>query len=126
MGLKTIRGIGVFALFAMLKLLAGGVKAIPAAKTLNSRSLAANPEPKIREFLAYCRVEKGLAAHTLAAYRRDLAKWPNNGWSLYGLSQCLRARGADDEAQRIEMQFLKTWSNSGLRIGSSCLCVPKI
>lgn len=58
----------------MLKLPIGGVKAIPAAKTLNSRSLTPNLEPKLREFLAYCRVEKGLAANTLAAYRRDLTK----------------------------------------------------
>ncbi len=58
-------------------------------------------------------------------YRQDLAKWPNNGWALYGLSRCLRARNATAEAEQVEMQFLKTWSQSDIRIGSSCLCIPK-
>jgi integrase/recombinase XerD len=32
-------------------------------------------EPYIRAFLAYLRGEKGLAANTIAAYRRDMEKF---------------------------------------------------
>ena len=32
------------------------------------------PAPQVEEYLFYCRSEKGLAANTLSAYRRDLAK----------------------------------------------------
>ena len=33
-----------------------------------------NPSPQVEEYLFYCRAEKGLAANTLSAYRRDLSK----------------------------------------------------
>jgi predicted Zn-dependent protease len=33
-------------------------------------------------------------------YRRDLARFPNNGWSLYGLSRSLYRQGKITEARR--------------------------
>ncbi len=57
-------------------------------------------------------------------YRDDLRKWPENGWSLLGLSKCLRARGAHAEAEDVEKRFRAVWSRSDVQIGSSCLCVP--
>ncbi len=57
-------------------------------------------------------------------YREDLAEWPDNGWSLYGLAQCLRARGAATEAEQVDRKFQKVWSRADTRIGSSCMCVP--
>jgi tetratricopeptide (TPR) repeat protein len=56
-------------------------------------------------------------------YREDLKKWPENGWSLHGLSRCLRARGADEEAGKVEARFRNVWSRADAPIGSSCLCV---
>jgi tetratricopeptide (TPR) repeat protein len=56
-------------------------------------------------------------------YREDLKRWPNNGWSLYGLETCLRARGAHDEADQVRAQFARAWKNADTRIGASCLCV---
>ena len=56
-------------------------------------------------------------------YRADLAKWPENGWSLFGLSECLRARAAAGEAGQIERRFSKAWSHADTRISSTCLCV---
>jgi tetratricopeptide (TPR) repeat protein len=58
-------------------------------------------------------------------YRADLAEWPENGWSLFGLAKCLRARGAA-EAEEVEKRFQKAWSKSDTNIGSSCLCVRSV
>ncbi len=59
------------------------------------------------------------------AYRQDLKHWKENGWSLYGISRCLRAGGASEEAAAYEARFRKAWSRSDTPIGSSCMCVPK-
>lgn len=58
-------------------------------------------------------------------YRQDLQKWPENGWSLYGLSRCLRAAGQSAEAAKVEARFQKVWSRPDVPIESSCLCIPK-
>lgn len=58
-------------------------------------------------------------------YREDLKKWPENGWSLYGLSRCLRAAGQSVEAAKVEARFQKVWSRADAPIQSSCLCIPK-
>ncbi|HMQ14598.1 MAG TPA: hypothetical protein PKC49_01375 [Phycisphaerae bacterium] len=60
-----------------------------------------------------------------AVYREDLKRWPDNGWSLYGLAQCLKARGADEEAAAVEARFARAWSRSDTKISSSCLCVSR-
>jgi tetratricopeptide (TPR) repeat protein len=57
-------------------------------------------------------------------YREDLAKWPENGWSLYGLSRCLQQRGANAEAEKVAERLRKTWSRADVPISSSCRCVP--
>jgi tetratricopeptide (TPR) repeat protein len=58
-------------------------------------------------------------------YREDLEDWPENGWSLYGLGRCLRARGATADAEIVEKRFRAVWSGADATIGSSCMCVPK-
>ena len=78
----------------------------------------------VRHTLGAVLVSAGRFAEAEKAYREDLAKWPENGWSLYGLSRCLRVRGATEEADQIEQRFRKTWSRADSPIDSSCLCVP--
>jgi tetratricopeptide (TPR) repeat protein len=56
-------------------------------------------------------------------YREDLAKWPENGWSLFGLAQCLDALGKKDEAAAVRKRFDKVWSNADTKLTSTCLCV---
>ncbi|MBW7904516.1 MAG: tetratricopeptide repeat protein [Phycisphaerae bacterium] len=60
-----------------------------------------------------------------AVYREDLKRWPENGWALYGLAQCLKARGADEEAAAVEARFARAWSRADTKISSSCLCVSR-
>jgi len=57
-------------------------------------------------------------------YREDLAKIPENGWSLYGLERSVRALGREDEADALEKRFKAVWKKGDLDITSSCMCLP--
>jgi tetratricopeptide (TPR) repeat protein len=59
----------------------------------------------------------------LKVYEADLKVWPENAWSLYGSSQCLRALGKNAEATSFEERFRKVWAQADIQIGSTCLCV---
>jgi tetratricopeptide (TPR) repeat protein len=59
-------------------------------------------------------------------YRQDLKKWPENGWSLFGLQRCLAAQGNQDEAARVQARFDKTWSQADVKLNSSCFCQPGV
>lgn len=58
-------------------------------------------------------------------YREDLEKWPENGWSLYGLARSLQMQGKADEAREVMGRFEKVWTRADAPIGSSCLCIPE-
>jgi tetratricopeptide (TPR) repeat protein len=55
-------------------------------------------------------------------FREDLARFPENGWSLLGLSRALRGRGATAEAAEAQRRFDKAWSRADVRISSPCFC----
>ncbi len=57
-------------------------------------------------------------------YRADLEKWPNNGWSLYGLSKALRAQGKTAEADKYDELYRQAWSRADEPIDTSCKCIP--
>jgi tetratricopeptide (TPR) repeat protein len=58
-------------------------------------------------------------------YREDLARLPDNGWSLLGLAESLREQHKDtDEAAQTKAKFEKIWAKADLKINSSCLCRP--
>ncbi len=50
-----------------------------------------------------------------AAYRQDLAIYPDNGWSLYGLWQSLFAQGNVNEAMQVKQKFDKAWQNADIQ-----------
>lgn len=76
-----------------------------------------------RHTLGAILVDAGRYDEAEKVYRDDLKRWPENGWSLYGLTKCLRARGATAEADAVEKRFKQTWSGADVQIGSSCMCV---
>jgi tetratricopeptide (TPR) repeat protein len=78
----------------------------------------------VRHTLGAVLSSAGRYAEAETVYRDDLRDWPENGWSLYGLAKCLRAKGETAEADAVEQRFRKTWSRADIAIGSSCLCVP--
>lgn len=80
----------------------------------------------VRHTLGAVLVSAGRYEEAERLYREDLAKWPENGWSLHGLYQSLHARGIGAEAALLEKRFRNAWSRADTPIGSSCLCVPGV
>jgi len=59
-------------------------------------------------------------------YRDDLARLPENGWSLLGLAESLRHQKKNaDEVAQTRAKFKRVWAKADLTITSSCLCQPK-
>lgn len=56
-------------------------------------------------------------------YRADLKEWPENGWALYGLMQCLEAQNDTSGAKEIGPRFRAAWSRADTPIDVTCLCV---
>ncbi|TWU13316.1 Tetratricopeptide repeat protein [Symmachiella macrocystis] len=59
-------------------------------------------------------------------YREDLAKWPRNGWSLYGLSRALELQGKTEEADGYRQLYRGVWAQADEPLGTSCKCIPKL
>ncbi|MBX3377893.1 MAG: hypothetical protein KF678_12925 [Phycisphaeraceae bacterium] len=76
-----------------------------------------------RHALGAILLAEGRAKEAEEVYREDLKRWPENGWSLYGLSQSMRRQGSPEYAGMYE-RFRKAWSRADIEIASSCLCVP--
>jgi tetratricopeptide (TPR) repeat protein len=67
----------------------------------------------------------GRFAEAEQIYRDDLKRLPENGWSLFGLSQALAAQQKDGlELEATRARFQKVWAKADVKITSSCLCRP--
>ncbi len=56
----------------------------------------------------------GRAAEAAEVFREDLARFPANGWALYGLAESLRRQGRRSEALRVQSQFRAAWARADL------------
>jgi tetratricopeptide (TPR) repeat protein len=74
-----------------------------------------------RQNLGAVLLEAGKPAQAEVVYRADLKRNPNNGWSLFGLEQCLKARKAVKEAAAVEAQFKAAWAHADVTLTSSRL-----
>lgn len=61
----------------------------------------------------------GKAADAEAVYRAELQRNPQNGWSLHGLAQSLRAQQRNAEAAEVEKRFADAWKNADVKLASS-------
>jgi len=77
-----------------------------------------------RHSLGATLVREGRFPEAEAVYREDLARLPENGWALYGLSECLRRERRPEEAAEVEARFRRIWARSDTPIHSSCFCQP--
>ncbi len=80
----------------------------------------------IRHALGATLLQEGRYAEAEKVYREDLARLPENGWSLYGLGRSLRLQGKDAEAEEVETRFDAVWANADTRLRSSCFCQPGV
>ncbi len=61
----------------------------------------------LRESLGVALLKAGRNGEAENVYREDLKRFPENGWSLYGLAAALRAQGKTVEAAAVEGRFQK-------------------
>jgi tetratricopeptide (TPR) repeat protein len=73
----------------------------------------------IRQTLGAVLLEADLAAEAEAVYREDLAVYPKNGWSLFGLMQSLEAQGRSTEAAEAQAQFEEAWQYADVTLSAS-------
>ena len=73
----------------------------------------------IRESLGAALLNAGQSAQAEAVYREDLKRFPENGWSLFGLAAALRAQGKSAEAAAVDQRFSKAWSAADVRLTAS-------
>jgi tetratricopeptide (TPR) repeat protein len=50
------------------------------------------------------------------AFRQDLVRYPNNGWSLHGLAEALRAQGRTREADEVAAKFNRVWARADVSL----------
>jgi tetratricopeptide (TPR) repeat protein len=73
----------------------------------------------VRQALGAVLLSAGRAAEAEQVYRDDLAEWPKNGWSLYGLSRSLGAQKKTDEAAWTGHGFQRAWARADVELTAS-------
>jgi tetratricopeptide (TPR) repeat protein len=72
-----------------------------------------------RQALGAVLLQAGRAREAEAVYRADLAAYPRNGWSLFGLAQSLAAQGRAAEADAARTGFEHAWARADVELGAS-------
>lgn len=80
----------------------------------------------VRHSLGAALMQEHRFAEAEQVYRDDLARLPDNGWSLLGLAQSLHQQGRHEEAAATDARFHAIWAKADVQIKSSCLCQPGI
>jgi tetratricopeptide (TPR) repeat protein len=73
-----------------------------------------------RQLQAAALVEARRFAEAEKIYCEDLKRHPDNGWSLFGLIQCLRAQGQSEAAAEVERRFRDAWKHADVTLTASC------
>ncbi|MGH6691470.1 MAG: tetratricopeptide repeat protein [Gammaproteobacteria bacterium] len=124
--LRTLLGIGSLVLEGEMKAYAKDYDGAVAAftKAIDQEDHLRYIEPPdwffpVRHNLGAVLLEAGRPAEAEKVYRQDLVTFPENGWSLFGLSQSLRAQGDFDGAREVEARFYNAWTNADVTLASS-------
>lgn len=102
--------------------LASGINHFREAVKIEDTGLYFEP-PKwyypVRQSLGAALLKAGRHAEAEAVYREDLKRFPENGWSLYGLSAALKAQGKSADAAAAEQRFTKAWEGADVKLAAS-------
>jgi tetratricopeptide (TPR) repeat protein len=69
----------------------------------------------LRQQLGALLLAAGRPKEAETAYRADLIRYPNNGWSLHGLAVTLKAQGRAQEAAAADAEFQKAWARADVK-----------
>jgi hypothetical protein len=72
-----------------------------------------------RQALGAVLLAAGHAREAEVVYWEDLRRHAENGWSLFGLAQALRAQGKNPEAEAVQARFDKAWSRADVKLTAS-------
>jgi tetratricopeptide (TPR) repeat protein len=72
----------------------------------------------VRPALGAALLAAGRPAEAEAVYRADLARFPENGWSLFGLAQSVARQGRAAEAASIDQRFRRTWQHADFELSA--------
>jgi tetratricopeptide (TPR) repeat protein len=75
----------------------------------------------VRQTLGAVLLQAGKPAEAQSVFLDELRRNPENGWSLYGLEQSLRAQGRKQEAKEVAERFEKAWANADVELNISTL-----
>jgi tetratricopeptide (TPR) repeat protein len=78
----------------------------------------------VRHALGAALMNLGRYGEAEQVFREDLKKWPDNGWSLFGLGRTLQHLGREAEAAPVLKKFKETWAHADFELTSACLCLP--
>jgi tetratricopeptide (TPR) repeat protein len=98
------------------------VKAFEAAVKLQDTLKYIEPPDwgqSMRLYLGAALLKAGRARDAETVYREDLRDFANNGWSLFGLAQSLRAQKKLAEARRVEEEFQRAWKIADVTLRAS-------
>ena len=73
----------------------------------------------VRQSLGAALLAAGRPAEAEAVYREDLKRNRENGWSLFGLAQSLRAQGKTAEADQVQARFRQAWARADVTLTAS-------
>lgn len=74
-----------------------------------------------RMLLGAILLEAGQPGQAEAAYRAELRRNPENGWSLSGLEKALRAQDKSAEAEAVRQRFEQAWAHADFDLTSTRL-----
>ena len=73
----------------------------------------------VRQALGAVQLEAGHFEEAEATYRADLAQYPNNGWSLWGLSKSLEGQDKQADAAWARQGFENAWARADVELNAS-------
>ena len=73
----------------------------------------------VRQDLGAVLLAAGRPAEAQRAFEEDLKRFPDNGWSLHGLAEALRAQGRGAEADTMMQRFQQMWRGAEVELAAA-------